>query len=69
MWDSLVRATAYDGFIRVSAAVTTRMVEEARKRHESWPVATAALGRVMTGALLLTWGLKDTGSITLRVFR
>ncbi|NLW24655.1 MAG: Hsp33 family molecular chaperone HslO [Clostridia bacterium] len=67
MWDSLVRATAYDGFIRVSAAVTTRMVEEARKRHESWPVATAALGRVMTGALLLTWGLKDTGSITLRV--
>lgn len=69
MWDSLVRATALDNSIRVSAVVTTKLTEEARKRHQTFPVATAALGRVMNSALLLTWGLKEKDdTITIRVF-
>ncbi|MFZ7103107.1 MAG: Hsp33 family molecular chaperone HslO [Peptococcaceae bacterium] len=68
MWDSLVRATALNNSIRISAVVSTRLVDEARKRHHTYPVATAALGRVMNSALLLTWGLKEEGKITVRVF-
>ncbi|MFZ5943810.1 MAG: Hsp33 family molecular chaperone HslO [Bacillota bacterium] len=68
MWDSLVRGTAFDNNIRVSALVSTKLVDEARTRHKTFPVATAALGRVMNSALLLTWGLKDQGTITVRVF-
>ncbi len=33
----------------MSLAVTTDTVETARIRHDLWPVATAALGRAMTG--------------------
>ncbi|MGI6224755.1 MAG: Hsp33 family molecular chaperone HslO [Peptococcales bacterium] len=69
MWDSLVRATALNNTIRVSAAVTTKLTNEASIRHLTSPVATAALGRVMNSALLLTWGLKGEGdTITVRVF-
>ena len=39
-------------------AVTTDTVETARVRHDLWPVATAALGRAMTGAILLAGDLK-----------
>lgn len=69
MWDSLVRATALNNTIRVSAVVTTKLTEEARKRHNTFPVATAALGRTMNAALLLTWGLKEKDdTITVRIF-
>lgn len=68
MWDSLVRATALDNSIRVSAVVSTKLVNEAQRRHHTFPVATAALGRIINGALLLTWGLKEEGTITVRVF-
>lgn len=68
MWDSLVRATADNNNIRVSAAITTGLVEEARQRHQTSPLASAALGRVLTGVMLLSWNLKDRGSITMRVF-
>lgn len=67
MKNTLVRATALDNNIRISSVITTNVVEEARKRHDTYPVATAALGRVLTGTLLLTWGLKEEGSITVRV--
>lgn len=63
----LVRGVAADGLIRASAAVTTELVAEARKRHNTMPTATAALGRVLTGAALLTTGLKEKDTITLRV--
>ncbi|KJS81468.1 MAG: hypothetical protein JM58_16900 [Peptococcaceae bacterium BICA1-8] len=68
MWDSIVRATALNNTIRVSAVVTTKLTNEASLRHQTFPVATAALGRVMSAALLLTWGLKGEGAITVRVF-
>ena len=48
MSDYIVRATAANTQIRAFAASTTELVEEARKRHQTSPVATAALGRLLT---------------------
>jgi molecular chaperone Hsp33 len=50
----LLRGIAANGSIRVIAADTSQVVEEARMRHEATPTAAAALGRVLTGALLLS---------------
>ncbi len=47
MSDYIVRATAANSQIRAFAAVTTDMVETARKNHNTSPVATAALGRLL----------------------
>ncbi|MDO5424413.1 MAG: Hsp33 family molecular chaperone HslO [Eubacteriales bacterium] len=48
MNDYIVRATAADSQIRAFAATTRELVEEARKAHNTSPVATAALGRLLT---------------------
>lgn len=48
------------GSFRVYLAVTTTMVEEARQIHDTTPVATAALGRVLTAAGLMGLMLKNT---------
>jgi molecular chaperone Hsp33 len=50
----LIRGIAGEGSIRVVAADTTALVEDARSRHDAAPTAGAALGRVLTGALLLS---------------
>jgi molecular chaperone Hsp33 len=50
----LLRGVAAEGGVRVVAADTTALVEEARTRHDTTPTATAALGRTLTGALLLS---------------
>jgi molecular chaperone Hsp33 len=46
------------------AAVTTNLVGEACRRHRTFPTASAALGRTLTGGLLLGSGLKDLEKIT-----
>lgn len=51
--DHLVIATAYSGTVRIYTALTTEVVEAARLIHNTWPTATAALGRVLTGALIM----------------
>lgn len=51
--DYIVRASAADGQIRVFAATTRDLVERARKIHGTSPVATAALGRLLTGAAMM----------------
>ncbi len=68
MSDQLIRALAYDGQVRVSAVVCTEAVETARQRHDAFPTAIAALGRTMASTLLLSWGLKGEGTVTLRIF-
>ena len=63
MNDSIIRATAAGAQIRAFAAVTTNLVEEARQRHNTSPVATAALGRLMTGAVMMGSMMKDPEDI------
>ena len=68
MSDYLVRGVGEGGQFRVFAAVTTELVEEARRRHDTWPVASAALGRTLTAGLLLGANLKGDDLLTLRIF-
>ncbi|MCA1593268.1 MAG: Hsp33 family molecular chaperone HslO [Acidobacteria bacterium] len=65
--DTLARATAADGAIRCMAAVTTNTVAEAAKRHGVSHTVTAALGRTLTGALLLGAGLKELDRLTVQI--
>lgn len=67
--DQLVRGTSMDGAIRVFAAVTTDLVNEAQRIHHSYPIATAAVGRLLTGAAMMgAAGLKnDEDSMTIQV--
>ena len=66
--DYLVRATAAGGMIRAFAAVTTETAEYARKAHNTSPVATAALGRLMTGALMMGADMKnDQDLVTIKI--
>jgi molecular chaperone Hsp33 len=65
--DYAIIATTDDGRVRVLAARTTRLAEEARRRHQASPTAAAALGRALSGAALLGLTLKDRGTVTLRL--
>ena len=66
--DIIVRATAANAQIRVFSAYTRDMVEEARKRHNTSPVCTAALGRLMTAASMMGSMLKsDKDILTLKI--
>lgn len=53
MSDYIVRATAANSQIRAFAATTKELVEEARKAHNTSPVATAALGRLLTAGSMM----------------
>ncbi|MGI8655234.1 MAG: Hsp33 family molecular chaperone HslO [Pyrinomonadaceae bacterium] len=65
--DMLVRGTAADGEVRVMAAVTTNLVAEAARRHEVSPTVAAALGRTLTGTLLLGSSLKEFDRLTVQI--
>ena len=64
--DFIKRYTTAEG-LRLSIAVTTDTVEEARVRHDLWPVATAALGRTMTGAMLMASDFKNDENVSIRL--
>lgn len=53
MEDYIVRATAANNQIRAFAATTKELVEHARQAHNTSPVATAALGRLLTGGAMM----------------
>lgn len=68
MEDYIVRATAADRQIRAFAATTRQLVETARMRHNTSPVATAALGRLLTaGAMMGSMMKNDTDMLTLQI--
>jgi molecular chaperone Hsp33 len=49
------------------AAVTTNLVAEAARRHDTSPTVAAALGRTLTGALLVGAGLKEFDRLTVQI--
>lgn len=51
--DYIVRATAADSQIRAFAITSRELVEEARRRHNTSPVVTAALGRLLSGGAMM----------------
>ena len=66
--DYIVRATAAGGQVRAFAATTRETVEYARKAHNTSPVATAALGRLLTGGLMMGVMMKgDNDILTLQI--
>lgn len=58
MSDKLIRATAHNGDIRIIAAITTDLVNEATKIHNCAPTAAAALGRLITAGSIMGAMLK-----------
>lgn len=55
-------------FVRVTSCDTTEAVQKALDIHNTSPVCTAALGRFITGAMLMSTGLKNkTDSVTLQI--
>ena len=68
MSDYMIRAVAAGGSIRAFAATTRDTVEEARRRHNTSPVVTAALGRLLTGAAMMGSMMKgDRDRLTLKI--
>ncbi|MGM0896755.1 MAG: Hsp33 family molecular chaperone HslO [Bacillota bacterium] len=67
MNDYLVKALAYDGQIRAFATRTTETVNEAQRRHYTWPTASAALGRSMTASVMLGAMLKGEEKLTIKI--
>ncbi len=68
MEDYIVRATAGNGSIRAFAAISTNTVEKARRIHQTTPVASAALGRMLTAAAMMGAMLKsEKDLITLQI--
>lgn len=68
MSDYLVRATAAQGKIRAFAINTKDTVEAARLAHDTSPVVTAALGRLLSAGLMMGSMMKnDKDTVTLKI--
>lgn len=68
MNDYIAVATAADHHIRAYAATTRLTVEQARRRHDTSPVVTAALGRLLTAAGMMGALLKsEKETVTVRI--
>ncbi|HQU84487.1 MAG TPA: Hsp33 family molecular chaperone HslO [Pyrinomonadaceae bacterium] len=65
--DKLIHGLAANATVRVMAAITTDTVREAVRRHQTSPTVTAALGRTLTGTLLLSSSLKDFDRLTVKI--
>lgn len=63
MSDYIIRATAANNQIRVFAATTRELVEHARIAHNTSPVATAALGRLLTAGSMMGSMMKGTDDL------
>lgn len=68
MSDYIIKATAANAQIRAFATTTKEMVERARQNHDTSPVITAALGRLMTAGAMMGVMMKGEKDIlTLQV--
>ncbi|HEY8365219.1 MAG TPA: Hsp33 family molecular chaperone HslO [Haloplasmataceae bacterium] len=67
MKDYLIRATAFQNKVRIFAIDATQTVGIAQKRHQLWPTATAALGRVMVIGAMMGAMLKGKENFRIKV--
>ncbi len=67
MQDRLVTASAVQGTVSLVAGVTTQIVREAQERHRLAPTASAAVGRLISGAALLGASLGARERLTLQI--
>ncbi|MGR3766435.1 Hsp33 family molecular chaperone HslO [Rossellomorea sp. NS-SX7] len=67
MSDYLVKALAYEGQVRAYAVRSTETVGEAQKRHDTWPTASAALGRSISAGVMMGAMLKGENKLTVKV--
>ncbi|MDA3931614.1 MAG: Hsp33 family molecular chaperone HslO [Tenericutes bacterium] len=67
MNDYLVKAYAFSGTVRIYAADTTNLVEEARQIHQTYPAASAAFGRLLTTSLIMGAMYSENQVLTIRV--
>ncbi len=68
MGDYIIRATAADGLIRAFAATTRETVQTARVTHNTTPVVSAALGRLLTAGAMMGVMLKgENDLLTLQI--
>ena len=66
--DRLIRCITSNGAIMASAVDSTVLVATAQQVHNTSPVATAALGRLLTGASIMGAMLKkEDASLTLKI--
>ncbi len=67
MPDQIISASAPEAGIAIVAGITTELVIQAQTRHALSPTATAAVGRLMTGAALLGTALKGRERLSLQI--
>lgn len=67
MNDHILIATAYDSLVRIYVAKTKNLVETSRNIHETWPTATAALGRLLTAGAMMSFMNKDDSELLLKI--
>lgn len=67
MKDYLIKALGFNGQVRAYAVRTTETVGEAQKRHQTWPTASAALGRAMTAGVMMGAMLKGEEKVTVKI--
>ncbi|UGB31080.1 Hsp33 family molecular chaperone HslO [Metabacillus sp. B2-18] len=67
MNDYLIKAMGYNNQVRAYATRTTETVAEAQRRHQTWPTASAALGRAMTAGVMMGSMLKGNAKLTIKV--
>lgn len=68
MEDYLVQGMAFNNEVRFFAAYSSKIVEDARKIHDTTPVCTAALGRTLTAGAMMGAMLKnDSDLLTIRL--
>lgn len=65
--DEIVKGIIKDENVLVAATVCTETVSHAQKIHDTWPTATAAMGRLIAGAVLLASTLKDRQKVMIQV--
>ncbi len=67
MEDHLPKGMTYDGTLLVASLIDIATVERARMIHDTYPTVSAALGRVISGAILLSAYMKEGQKVVVQV--